>query len=171
MLFFGKLNKELRICKFLLVFALLMITLLGCSTEETSKIRIRVSLFPLAGDFDTYLFNLNENGVLGVSFGDRRSNNIKSSRYMSEKGLVRKERKLTDSELARIEELAKDINQKEEISVSRKVLVVGGRQIVILINNKVYSFYEFEHVNDSFGILADEIFKLSPIEVIPDKYF
>lgn len=157
--------------KKILLLLFIISVLFGCSNEKgNNEFKIIMTLFPVGSYKDVYMFELIDTTVLEVSLGVRRNENLKSKRYMLEEGLIESQKiTLSEPQFDEITRLAKEAYAKDEVSVNNNR--DGGRQIIIMINDKQYSFYEGEYENDSLGKLVKELVENSPVPVEPGENF
>lgn len=153
-------------------------TTLNSSIETTP---IRIAIFSSDVDYETYLMDLNQNGVLEVSFGKQNNQYIDKGGYIKGIGYkirediisnnfmtpsVTKKKTLTKSQIEKIEKITREI-KSEEITEIDKIILGPIRVITVIINGKIYSFYETdERYNNNLKELVSELTKYSPVEII-----
>ena len=162
-----------KICSILIFIFLLS----GCSNNSNKIINkqdslVCIAISPIGSYSNNYLLNLKSNGLLEVSFGNGDTNKNKTNAIIIQddflKNPIKREELLNKNELDTIKKLINEVNKRKVISESGNQL--DGRIVVIYINNKYYSFYEQDYINDCFGKLLSEIKKCSPLEIKEDGW-
>jgi len=122
---------------------------------------LKLYIYPTDTMKETYVLDLNSNGLLSVSMGTRRNDDVKSDNFLEP--LISKEKMLDSSEILEVLKFQKDLEATEEFS--KELILDDSWEVTICYNNKKYNFDIREHRDESIGILVRQLMKYSPINV------
>lgn len=134
------------------------------SSTETNKSKIKpvkLAIFPIGMGNDTYLFDLNSNGILDVKTGNRNSEYISDTNFIE--ATENKNKKLSEVEIESVTKVVTEIDNDK--TVLEKALKKGGWEVIILIDNEKYNFNYGDYDDISYGKLVKLLIQYSPLKV------
>jgi len=156
--------------KKVLILCLIISLLCGCNSNKTinnPNYIMRVANYPVGSYSNIYLFNLESDGTLSVSYGEGIPNKMQSGNFIKDDNFITKqavqEKVLSKIEFDELKKLIDEVHSRDVISVNNYQL--DGIENIILINDKIYSFYEGEYTNDCFGKFIIDLKKYSPMNI------
>ena len=131
------------------------------SIEQYFIKSLQLYIYPTGTMKETYLLDLDSDGLLSVSMGTRRNDDVKSDNFLET--LISKEKKLDSSEALEVSKFQKDLEAIEEFS--KELILDDSWEVTICYNDKKYNFDIREHRDESIGKLVKHLIKCSPINV------
>ncbi len=157
--------------KRLIMCILMIVNLVGCAYNnsnmntgtETVFNPIRIAIFPNGTISETYIINVKSDGVLTVTFGNKKSQDMQKDDFSEYPVPVSKETKLQANEMLRLKQLIYEI-QSKNIAGSKKD-IVDGWEYIVFVNGKKYNYNYDKGEEKVLYNFVKELINLSPIEV------
>lgn len=130
-------------------------------TNENKIKPVKLAIFPGGMEIDTYVFDLNSDGILEVKTGTRKSEDLSDPKFVEPTASMNKP--LSQSEQENVMKLVYEISNDN--MVIEKVLRKGGWEVIILIGDKTYNFSYGDYDDISYGKLVDAMIQYSPLKV------